>query len=172
MVLAITGLSVSAVVGVLLGLAVAGTVNIQKQSTFGNFKPALPSQVLDINGQLITEFFSDEKREIVSYNEVPKALTDALLTREDREFFTHNGFSGYGTARALFQIVTGQLFSGGSTLTQQLAGKLYSDRTQISISRKLEELWWAFQLESKYDLRSGSGEQVLFPAFRTRRDSG
>jgi len=150
MVLAITGLSVSAVVGVLLGLAVAGTVNIQKQSTFGNFKPALPSQVLDINGQLITEFFSDEKREIVSYNEVPKALTDALLTREDREFFTHNGFSGYGTARALFQIVTGQLFSGGSTLTQQLAGKLYSDRTQISISRKLEELWWAFQLESKF----------------------
>ena len=84
MVLAITGLSVSAVVGVLLGLAVAGTVNIQKQSTFGNFKPSLPSQVLDINGQLITEFFSDEKREIVSYNEVPKALTDALLTREDR----------------------------------------------------------------------------------------
>ena len=150
MVLAITGLSVSAVIGVLLGLAVAATVNTQKQPTFGSFKPSLPSQVLDINGQLITEFFSDEKREIVSYNEIPKALTNALMTREDQEFFSHNGFSLRGTSRAFVQLVTGQLLSGGSTLTQQLAGKLYSDRTQISLGRKLEELWWAFQLESKF----------------------
>jgi penicillin-binding protein 1A len=150
MVLAITGLSVSAVVGILLGLAVSATVNIQKQSTFGNFNPSLPSQVLDVNGQLITEFFSDEKREIVSYNEVPKALTNALLTREDQEFFTHNGFSMRGTSRALLGIMTGQFLSGGSTLTQQLAGKLYSDRTKITVGRKLEELWWAFQLESKF----------------------
>ena len=150
MVLAITGLSVSAVVGILLGLAVSATVNIQKQSTFGNFTPSLPSQVLDANGQLITEFFSDEKREIVSYSEVPKSLTNALLTREDQEFFTHNGFSLRGTSRALLGIVTGQFLSGGSTLTQQLAGKLYSDRSKITVGRKLEELWWAFQLESKF----------------------
>ncbi len=150
MVLAIVGLSVSAVLGVVLGLAVSGTVNIQKQSAFGAFKPSLPSQVLDINGQLITEFFSDEKREIVSYNEVPKALTNALLTREDQEFFEHNGFSLRGTMRALAGIATFQYVSGGSTLTQQLAGKLYSDRTKLTLGRKLEELWWAFQLESKF----------------------
>ncbi len=150
MVLAITGLSISAVLGILLGLAVAGTVNIQKQSNFGNFKPALPSQVLDINGQLITEFFSDEKREIVSYNEVPKNLTNALLTREDQEFFNHNGFSFGGFSRAIVMILTGQFVSGGSTLTQQLAGSLYSDRSKITVGRKLEELWWAFQLEAKF----------------------
>jgi len=148
--LAITGLSVSALIGVLLGLAVAGTVNIQKQASFGNFKPSLPSQVLDINGQLITEFFSDEKREIVSYNEIPKSMTNALLTREDQEFFDHNGFSLKGFSRALVMILTGQFVSGGSTLTQQLAGKLYSDRTKITVGRKLEELWWAYQLEAKF----------------------
>lgn len=150
MVLAITGLSVSALIGILLGLALAGTVNIQKQASFGDFKPALPSQVLDIHGQLITEFFSDEKREIVSYNEVPKSLTNALLTREDQEFFDHNGFSAKGFSRALFMILTGQFVSGGSTLTQQLAGKLYSDRSRITVGRKLEELWWAYQLEAKF----------------------
>jgi len=149
-ILAISGLSLSAVLGILLGLAVAATVNIQKQPTFGNFKPSLPSQVLDVNGQLITEFFSDEKREIISYNQIPKSLTNALMTREDQEFFDHNGFSLRGTSRALLGILTGQLLSGGSTLTQQLAGKLYSDRTQINLGRKLEELWWAFQLESKF----------------------
>lgn len=150
MALAVTGLSLSAVVGILLGLALASTVNIQKQSTFGTFKPSLPSQVLDLNGQLITEFFSDEKREIVSYNEIPKALTNALMTREDQEFFSHNGFSLRGTSRALLNVLLGQYLSGGSTLTQQLAGKLYSDRTQLTLSRKLEELWWAFQLECKF----------------------
>ena len=97
MALSIAGLSISALIGILLGLALAGTVNIQKQSNFGNYKPALPSQVLDFNGQVITEFFSDEKREIVSYNEIPKSLTNALMTREDQEFFTHNGFSFRGT---------------------------------------------------------------------------
>jgi len=149
-VLAVTGLSLSAVIGVLLGLAASATVNTQKQSSFGNFSPSLPSQVLDVNGQLITEFFSDEKREIVSYNEVPKSLTNALLTREDQEFFTHNGFSLRGTTRALMGIATFQYVSGGSTLTQQLAGKLYSDRSKLTLGRKLEELWWAFQLESKF----------------------
>lgn len=148
--LAVTGLSVSAFAGIALGLMLAGTVNIQKQASFGEFTPALPSQVLDINGQLITEFFSDEKREIVSYKEIPKSMTNALLTREDQEFFDHNGFSIKGFSRALFMIVTGQFVSGGSTLTQQLAGKLYSDRTQITVTRKLEELWWAFQLEAKF----------------------
>lgn len=148
--LALTGLSVSALVGVLLGLAVASTVNIQKQASFGSFNPSLPSQVLDIHGQLITEFFSDEKREIVSYKEIPKSMTNALLTREDQEFFEHNGFSVKGFSRALFMILTGQFVSGGSTLTQQLAGKLYSDRTKITVTRKLEELWWAYQLEAKF----------------------
>lgn len=160
LVLAITGLTVSSIVGVLLGLGVAATVSTQRQASFGTFKPALPSQVLDIHGQLITEFFSDEKREIVSYNEIPKSLTNALLTREDQEFFEHNGFSVRGTSRALVQLVTGQLLSGGSTLTQQLAGKLYSDRTKITLGRKLEELWWAFQLEAKFSKQEILGQYM------------
>ena len=154
MVLAIVGLSVSAVVGVLLGLAMSGTVNIQKQSAFGAFKPSLPSQVLDINGQLITEFFSDEKREIVSYNEVPKALTNALLTREDQgvlraqRLLAPRNVAGAGRHRDF--PVTFHL-DGFGTLTQLgWRAKLYSDRTKLTVGRKLEELWWAFQLESKF----------------------
>jgi len=156
MVLSIGGLVISAFMGTLLGLGVAGTLNVQHQSDFGTFTPSLPSRVLDIHGNLITEFFSDEKREIVPFVEVPKALVNALTTREDQEFFTHNGFSLRGTARALVQLLLGQLFSGGSTLTQQLAGKLYADRTKITITRKLVELWWAFQLECKF-----SKEEIL-----------
>ena len=85
----------------------------------------------------------------------PESLIYALITREDGSFFKHNGFSLYGTLRAVVKIITGQYFSGGSTLTQQLAGHLYADRSDISVTRKLKELWWAFQLErqlTKYEI--------------------
>ncbi len=141
--------------GITTGLVVATNHNIKNMENFGEDVPALPSRILDIKGRLITEFFSDEKREIISVKELPESLIYALITREDSDFFKHNGFSFYGTMRAVFNILTGKYFSGGSTLTQQLAGHLYADRSDISITRKLKELWWSFQLErqlTKYEI--------------------
>jgi penicillin-binding protein 1A len=152
--LAILGL-VSAGLGTSLGFALAMTRNIQNTENFGEFQPALPSQILDINGNLITELFGDEKRDIVSISELPKSLITALITREDAQFFNHNGFNIMGFSRALFNIVTGAYVSGGSTITQQVAGHLYADRNDISITRKIRELWWAWQLErrlTKYEI--------------------
>ncbi len=142
-------------IGVASGLAIAATKNIQSIEDIGRDQPALPSQILDRNGQLITEFFQEEKREIVSIEEIPRYMVYALITREDNEFFEHNGFSLKGTIRAVWNIVAGNYFSGASTITQQVAGTLYADRSDISIRRKIVELWWAFQLErslTKYEI--------------------
>ncbi|MDC7241087.1 MAG: PBP1A family penicillin-binding protein [Spirochaetales bacterium] len=142
-------------VGITTGLVVATNYNIMNMENFGEDNPSLPSQILDINGELITEFFSDEKRDIVSIKDLPENLIYALVTREDSRFFEHNGFSIYGTSRALVRSVVFGNLQGGSTLTQQLAGHLYADRSDISITRKLKELWWAFQLErqlTKYEI--------------------
>ena len=79
-------------VGITTGLVVATNYNIKNMENFGEDNPALPSQILDINGNLITEFFSDEKREMVSINDLPENLIYALITREDGDFFEHNGF--------------------------------------------------------------------------------
>jgi penicillin-binding protein 1A len=81
---------------------------------------------------------------------MPRHLVDAVLTREDDGFYSHHGFSLRGFSRALWNTVTGQYVSGGSTITQQLAGKLYADRSDISIRRKLIELWYAIQMERQY----------------------
>lgn len=146
---------VSAGLGTSLGFALAMTRNTANTENFGEFQPALPSQILDINGNLITELFGDEKRDIVSISELPKSLITALITREDAQFFNHNGFSIMGFSRALFNIITGAYVSGGSTITQQVAGHLYADRNDISITRKIRELWWAWQLErrlTKYEI--------------------
>ncbi|MDR3200867.1 MAG: PBP1A family penicillin-binding protein [Spirochaetales bacterium] len=147
----------AAAVGITLGIALAETRNIQNLENIGEYQPSLPSQILDANDRLITEFFSDEKREIVSIDELPKHLLYALVTREDREFFQHKGFSFRGTFRAAWNILTGSYVSGGSTITQQLAGNIRPevDRNEISVKRKIIELWWAFQLErshTKYEI--------------------
>ena len=74
------------VFGSLLGLGLSETVNIKNTEYITSFDTALPTKLLDINGELITEFASDEKREIISLNRLPQHMIDALLTREDRIF--------------------------------------------------------------------------------------
>ena len=149
-ILLISAFAVAVLLGVSLGLALAATRNISMKEQFGDHKPALPTRILDIKDREITEFFGDQNRELVTIDQIPQHLIDALLTREDRNFFSHHGFSLHGLLRALFNIVTGQYVSGASTLTQQLAGRLYADRSDISIRRKLVELWWAIQMERRY----------------------
>lgn len=138
------------VTGIGLGLGLAQTHNIKNTEYFTEFETALPTKLLDINGELITEFSSEEKREIISYQDLPQHLIDALITREDRIFFSHKGYS----LKALFRAVVGQVLhislGGGSTLTQQIAGTMYCDRTEMSMKRKLKELWWAIQMERRY----------------------
>ena len=140
-------LVVATAVGAAVGLSTAGTRNIRSLDVYDRDRPALPTQILDRHGRLITQFFRDQKRDIIRYEELPPHLIQALLTREDRHFFEHRGFRIPDTARAAWNMVTGRFWSGGSTITQQLAGSIYADRREITIRRKLVELWWAIQLE-------------------------
>jgi len=149
-ILLIVAFAVALLIGVSLGLALAATRNISMKEQFGDHRPALPTKILDIHDREITEFFGDQNRELVTIDEIPQHLVEALLTREDRNFYSHHGFSLRGLLRAMFNIVTGQYISGASTLTQQLAGRLYADRSDISLRRKLVELWWAIQMERRY----------------------
>lgn len=148
--LAIVTVVLAVVFGVAFGTAIASVRNIRAVENFTTFEPALPSRLLDSQGRLITEFASSEKREIVSIKDLPQHLIDALVTREDKTFWTHPGFTFRGYVRAFVGIVTGKNMGGGSTITLQLAGTLYADRRDISIRRKLVELWWALQLERRF----------------------
>ncbi len=148
-----------------LGVAYASTQNIAISTQFTKLTQHLPSQLLDRKGRIITEFFSSEKRELAPIDELPRHLIDALITREDQNFFHHYGFSIRGFSRAIWKLLTGQYISGGSTLTQQLAGTLYADRSEFSISRKIRELWWAFQLERNYTKKEILEQYVNTMAF-------
>jgi len=141
--------------GIFLGLNLAATYNVRNMEEITTSKPAIPSQLLDVNGRLITEFFSDEKRNLISITAIPKVQIYALLTREDAPFYKHTGVSFGGLIRAiinniLYTLTDKGYFSGFSTLTMQVAGTRHADRTEISIKRKLKEIWWAYQLERRF----------------------
>ncbi|MDR0302140.1 MAG: PBP1A family penicillin-binding protein [Treponema sp.] len=138
------------IIGIGLGLSLAETTNIKNNENFIEFAPALPTKILDVHGTLITEFASDEKRELVSLSELPRHLIHAVLAREDPDFYNHRGFSIKAIFRAFVGQLLGKNWGGGSTITQQVAGTLYTDRRERTMKRKVKELWWAFQIERRY----------------------
>jgi penicillin-binding protein 1A len=149
-ILATTTILAAIVTGVVLGVVLASTRNIQSVENYTEFDPSLPSRILDSQGRLITEFASDEKREIISIKDMPQHLVDALITREDQSFWTHPGFTLPGLHEGFHRYHHRKEPWGGSTITLQLSGTLYADRRDISFRRKFVELWWALQLERRF----------------------
>jgi penicillin-binding protein 1A len=140
----------ASIIGIALGFSLAETANIKNQENFVEFAPALPTKILDINGNLITEFSAEEKREMISLSVLPRHLIYAVLAREDPHFYSHQGFTIKAIARAAFGQLTGNSLGGGSTITQQVAGTLYTNRSERTLRRKIKELWWAIQMERRY----------------------
>lgn len=132
-----------------IGATVAGTENLPQTLQIGDTKVTLPTEILDRNGRLLSRFNGVEHHQPANIENLPKYVIYALLTREDQNFFHQSAFSFRGTLRAAINDLTGRYFSGGSTITQQLAGTLYADRDHITIRRKFRELWYAFQIEKR-----------------------
>ncbi len=103
--------------------------------------------------QLITALSEDKnrtKRRLVTYDQIPPRMVQAITSIEDRRFFEHGGINYARTAKCAFQdILSGRKSCGGSTLTQQLARGFFltPDKT---IKRKLAEIMITFQLEARF----------------------
>jgi penicillin-binding protein 1B len=104
--------------------------------------------------KLITGLSEDKnriKRRLVTYDDIPKVLVDAVLAIEDRRFFEHSGLNYGRLAECAVEDIEAQKMScGGSTITQQLARGFFLSRDK-KISRKLEEILITFQLEARFN---------------------
>ncbi|MCI0443171.1 PBP1A family penicillin-binding protein [bacterium] len=90
-----------------------------------------------------------EKRRLISYDEIPKSMIQAVVAIEDRRFYRHHGIDFQGIARALWDNLSDDKTSqGGSTITQQLAKNIFLTRER-SIQRKIREVILATLLESR-----------------------
>lgn len=105
-----------------------------------------------IEPELITSIYNNqmEDRVPVSLDAAPKVLVDAIISMEDRGFYSHGGVSLRGIARAIWTDIRDKNMSvGGSTLTQQLVKNLYLT-PERKLRRKAVEAIMAVLLELRY----------------------
>ncbi|MEW5692433.1 MAG: PBP1A family penicillin-binding protein [Candidatus Hydrogenedentota bacterium] len=148
--------SVTLVIGI--GASIGILINISKSLpslepledyTGDPDKWSLPSKVYDRNNNLIAEY-ATEKRELVSYKELPKDLVYAFVASEDNRFFKHRGIDFVGIIRAIFvNIKAGEAIQGGSTITQQLAKVLFLTKEK-KLKRKIQDALLSIKIEQKY----------------------
>jgi penicillin-binding protein 1A len=96
-----------------------------------------------------------KNRSHIEYKELSPHLIKALIATEDARFVEHSGIDYRSLARVLFKTILGRnnKYGGGSTITQQLALNLYSERSSNRIKRaiqKLQEWVTAVNLERNY----------------------
>ncbi len=101
------------------------------------------------NYEKYQELYSGENRVWVKYQDIPKYMIDAQVAIEDKRFWEHNGVDWYRTGGAIFSLATGGSQYGGSTITQQLIKNITNDN-DVSITRKLREIFRAMKMEDEY----------------------
>ncbi|GAB4009648.1 MAG: PBP1A family penicillin-binding protein [Bdellovibrio sp.] len=129
---------------------------LPKIKTLADYRPPVQSKVLTRDGVIIAEF-GNEKRQIVSFEEIPKIIVDAFLSAEDDNFYDHDGVDYAGVLRAMVKnVIAGRVVQGGSTITQQVAKSLLLEKER-TFSRKIKDFLLAQKLEEKL-----SKQEILF----------
>lgn len=111
------------------------------------------SIIYDKNGKVYAKL-GTEKREKVSYDQLPEVLVDAIVATEDSRYFQHNGFDLPRFLKASAGQLLGRDSGGASTLTMQVSKNNYTSTTASGfegIKRKFTDIYLSiFQIEKNY----------------------
>src|ERR1700716_4336105 len=153
-VLALTGMGVVSLA--LLGFVILlAYPNLPSIEALTEYQPKIPLRVYTADGLLIGEF-GEERRSVVSIEEVPALMKQAILAAEDERFYQHTGVEYHGALRAAYSnLVSGGKTQGASTITMQVARNFFLS-SEKTLTRKLYEALLAFKIE-----HSLNKEQIL-----------
>src|ERR1700724_1794850 len=109
-----------------------------------------PPEIRADDGQMVGSF-ALQRRILMTYEQVPRVLYNAVTAIEDQHFEDHWGIdfpriAGAATRNVLKHHIT----AGASTITMQLAGNLFLDRSDKTFRRKMQEILLALQIERRY----------------------
>ncbi len=114
------------------------------------YRPDVVTEVYADDGQLAGSF-ALQRRILMTYEQCPKVLYSAVTAIEDQHFEEHWGIDFPRMASAAFRnLVKRRITGGASTITMQLAGNLFLDRSDRSFRRKMQEILLALQIERRY----------------------
>ena len=116
------------------------------------------TRVYDGDGVEMAVFRRFESSIPMEPDDIPEVLKDAVVVSEDRRFYSHEGVDARGLVRALrADAGSGEYQQGASTITQQLVRLAYTDDRSPTLSRKLREMAYARELESRF-----TKQEILF----------
>src|SRR5580692_12377090 len=143
-------------VGASAGLLFVYSSDLPQVRALEDFQPDLVTELYADDGQVIGSF-ALQRRILLTYEQIPQVLKDAILTTEDQHFEDHWGVDFTRVAGAAWKdLLAHRVVEGASTITMQLAGTLFLDRSDRRMGRKVQEALLALQIERHY-----SKEQIF-----------
>jgi penicillin-binding protein 1A len=136
--------------GAACGLLFVYASDLPEIRALETYRPNVVTEIYADDGQLVGSF-ALQRRILMTYEQCPKVLYNAVTSIEDQHYEEHWGidFPRMFTA-ALRHLTKGRRAGGASTITMQLAGNLFLDRSDISFRRKAQETLLALQIERRY----------------------
>ncbi|MFN8006469.1 MAG: PBP1A family penicillin-binding protein [Terriglobia bacterium] len=139
----------SVALGAFAGLLIVYKSDLPEVRSLENYQPNVITELYSDDGRIIGTF-ALERRIIITYDQIPKLLRDALISAEDKNFETHWGIDLRGLARAAIKdLLAWKKKQGASTLTQQLSRRCFLT-TEKSFKRKFQEFLFTIQIERHY----------------------
>ncbi len=122
-------------------------VRASDESTFRSVETSL---VYDANGTLVSTLKGEKDVYYLDYDNIPAYVPAAMVSIEDKKFYSHNGIDIKAIMRAAKAMIqNGKVTQGGSTITQQLARNIFLTQ-DVKWERKVEEMFIAVELEKIY----------------------
>ena len=135
-------------IGTVAGMVAAYGRNLPDISRMADYQPASTTRIFARDGSQLASVYK-ENRVWVPLSRIPQVVREAFIANEDHNFYSHHGVDFGGIVRAAFADLTHQQFQGASTITQQLARRLFLN-DQVSLSRKIQEALLAIEIERFY----------------------
>jgi penicillin-binding protein 1A len=131
--------------------------NLPYIGTLKEYTPPIITEVFSDDGEVIGRFW-DEKRVVITLDQVPEYLIQAFVAAEDARFFEHEGIDIRSIMRAFMKnLKARKIEQGGSTITQQVTRSLLLKNLQKTYKRKAREALLSLQIEKTF-----SKDEILF----------
>ena len=136
--------------GAAAGLIFVYSTDLPEIRALEDYRPNVVTELYSDDGQQIGNF-ALQRRILLTWEQIPPVLKDAITSTEDQHFFEHWGVDLPRVMEAAWRnAIRGRIREGASTLTMQLAGGLFLDRSDRSFRRKIQETLLAIQIERNY----------------------